>query len=203
MNLSNTVRMNIWIHSLLSAKKFGGEPEDYYALHKFIDSSKLYYFHLKHRALLHNTYGIDLSVQLFGDIIRNSKGVEILVRDLAAEHIKEDLSGKVPTLLEWFGGQEALAQTNLLVPEVSNDEVYAFLHKPFLQTNLKASYIITASDFGVYLMHTFFNSAIAMEIRKQIPTDQNVQSILSDFSFKYRWQFSPDMKALDLIKDNI
>ncbi len=34
--------MNIWKHSLLSAKKFGGKPEDYFEIHKFLDSSKLF-----------------------------------------------------------------------------------------------------------------------------------------------------------------
>ena len=132
-------------------------------------------------------------------------GFQLVVNKIENDIIRlfEDLSGKVPTLLEWFDGQETLAQTKLIVPEVSNKEVYAFLHKPFLQTNLTSTYLITASDFGVYLMHNFFDPFIAMDIRSQIPTEQNVQTILSSFLCKYRLQYSLDMKVLDLIKDEI
>jgi len=62
--------MDIWTHSLLSEKKFGGKPEDYYEIHKFMDSSKLFYFHVKHRMLLHNTFGIEICIRLFGDYIQ-------------------------------------------------------------------------------------------------------------------------------------
>ncbi len=66
--------MNIWQHALLSERKFGGKPEDYTHIHRFIDSSKYFYYHVKHRMLLHNLYGVELCTELFGEFVVNSKG---------------------------------------------------------------------------------------------------------------------------------
>lgn len=94
--------MNYWKHSLLSKKKFNGTAEDYIAIHRFMDSSKLFYFDSKHRLLLHNTYGIQLCMQKFGDMLVNADGQTVMVRDVAAEHCKEDLLNTVPNLNHWF-----------------------------------------------------------------------------------------------------
>ena|SRR5687767_3010002 len=94
--------MNYWKHSLLSKKKFNGAPEDYLSIHKFLDISKLFYFDIRHRILLHHTYGIDLCIRQFGEMIVNADNQKVLVRDIAAEHCKEDLMGIVPTLNNWF-----------------------------------------------------------------------------------------------------
>ena len=94
--------MNIVQHSLISERKFGGSFNDYVAVHRFLDSTKLYFHNIKHRAVLHNTYGVELAVELFGDALENSSGRLVSVRDVAIAHLKEDLSGKVPTLVEWF-----------------------------------------------------------------------------------------------------
>ena len=53
--------MNIWDHSRLSVRKFGGKEKDYFQIHKFLDSSKLFYNHVKHRILLHNLYGVEIA----------------------------------------------------------------------------------------------------------------------------------------------
>src|SRR4028118_1096722 len=96
--------MNVWEHSLIGQRKFGGKPEDYLAIHRFIDSSKLFYYHIKHRLLLHNLYGVELAVELFGDTVINANNAHIPVRDIAVEHIREDLDGKIPTLNDWLKG---------------------------------------------------------------------------------------------------
>ena len=54
-------------HAFLSAKKFGGDKDDYLEVHRFIDSSKYFYHHAKHRLLLHNLFGVELCVELFED----------------------------------------------------------------------------------------------------------------------------------------
>ncbi len=94
--------MDIWKHSELSAVKFGGIAKDYFKIHKFIDSSKLFYFNVKHRSILHHMYGVELCIRLFGDTIRNNDNQVRLVRDIAVEHLKEDLNGRIPTVKEWF-----------------------------------------------------------------------------------------------------
>lgn len=49
--------MNSHYHARISAKKYGGAPQDYQELHDFIDSSKAALGDVRHRALLHNTMG--------------------------------------------------------------------------------------------------------------------------------------------------
>jgi len=93
--------MNIYEHCLLSVRKFGGKVDDYIPIHSFIDSSKYYRPHFTHRILLHHTFGVKLCVKHLGYECLPSG---VLVRDVGFEHIKEDLSGKCPTLLDWYRG---------------------------------------------------------------------------------------------------
>lgn len=92
--------MTYYEHSLLSVYKFGN-PElfyHYFLIHKFLDSSKLLLPNLKHRLLLHNTYGVELSIKKFGDHLPNG----VLTRDVAFEHLREDHSNVTPTLVDWY-----------------------------------------------------------------------------------------------------
>jgi len=83
---------NVQLHSESSARRFGGVPEDYVALHKFLDQSKLYIADWRHRALLHNTFGVALCEQFFGDLFRRpSDGQHVATRTLAEVHILEDM----------------------------------------------------------------------------------------------------------------
>ncbi|MCB0630374.1 MAG: hypothetical protein R2824_19645 [Saprospiraceae bacterium] len=194
--------MNIWIHSQLSAKKFGGQPEVYYHVHKFLDASKLFYFHIKHRILLHNTFGIELCTRLFGDCIELENGQKILVRDIAAEHIKEDLSGKIPTIFDWLGKNAELEKQQLLLPKIDDEEISLFMEQPFLQSGLTASRIITYSDFGIYLIQELFGPEKAAMVRAKIPPEQNVANYLRHYKFTQKWQFSPDMSQLNLLQSD-
>jgi len=88
---------DVLFHSASSAKKFGGTPDDYVPIHKFLDQSKLYIADWRHRALLHTTFGVALAEQMFGDLYkRPSDGVAVSTRTIATVHIEEDL-GCVPT----------------------------------------------------------------------------------------------------------
>ena len=82
-------------------KKFGGRPEDYLSVHDFLDSSKEGYCDVRHRAILHNSFGCYLAEKVFGTNITNSDGKLISVRDIAENHIAEDL-GFIPTLQDWL-----------------------------------------------------------------------------------------------------
>ena len=48
-----------WHHALSSARKYGGKPEDYIAIHYWFDSSKAIMCDFRHRALRHHAEGID------------------------------------------------------------------------------------------------------------------------------------------------
>jgi hypothetical protein len=69
---------------------------------------------MRHRAILHNAWGIFLCSKIFGEVKINSDGREYSVRDIAEDHVLQDL-GKIPTLeeiinlipkdqLKWLGG---------------------------------------------------------------------------------------------------
>jgi hypothetical protein len=95
--------MKPYLHGKVSAKKFGGRPEDYQAIHDFIDSSKAHFPDMRHRALLHSSFGIFIAEQVFGINITNSDGKLVSVRDVAEQHVIDDL-GRIPTVQDYLQG---------------------------------------------------------------------------------------------------
>lgn len=88
-------------HSENSAKKFGGKPEDYLPIHNWLDESKAFFADFRHRALRHHAEGVFLAETIFGIAITNIDGVEVPVRYIAEQHIKEDL-GRIPSAQDWL-----------------------------------------------------------------------------------------------------
>ncbi|MGH9511359.1 MAG: DUF6915 family protein [Terriglobales bacterium] len=81
------------IHAQRSAKKFGGEPEDYLAINAWFDESKAFFGDFRHRAAVrHHTEGIFLAERIFGVAITNSGGSRVPVRYIGEQHDKEDLA---------------------------------------------------------------------------------------------------------------
>ena len=106
--------MKPYIHSKNSVKLFGGKEEDYLPIHDFLDSSKAHFPDMRHRAPLHSSFGIYIAERVFGTYIVNSHGRKVQVRDIAENHILEDM-GTIPTvqdylqhlpLLPWLGGKK-------------------------------------------------------------------------------------------------
>jgi len=93
--------MKPYIHALSSAKKFGGKPENYLEIHDTMDNSKCAEASVKHRAIFHSAYGIFIIEKIFGVNITNSDGKLVSVRDIAEQHVLEDL-GTIPTLNQWL-----------------------------------------------------------------------------------------------------
>lgn len=89
------------IHAKNSAKKWGGAPDDYIALHNWFDQTKAALPDMRHRAILHSSFGIFLLEQQFGVTITNSDGKKISVRDVGEDHVMEDL-GFIPTVERWL-----------------------------------------------------------------------------------------------------
>src|SRR6478752_3006656 len=46
------------IHARSSARKYGGKPEDYLAIHERMDSSKSAHAEVTHRCVFHSAFGI-------------------------------------------------------------------------------------------------------------------------------------------------
>lgn len=89
------------IHAKISVKRHGGHVDDYLPIHNFIDSSKATVPDVRHRAILHSAFGCFLAEQVFGTYITTSDNKHVSVRDIAEEHILEDL-GFIPTVEKWL-----------------------------------------------------------------------------------------------------
>lgn len=90
-----------YIHSQSSARRYGGVPEDYMKIHEYMDSSKSAVADVRHRAMFHSAFGIYIVQDVFGQTMTNSDGKVVSVRDIAEDHVKEDL-GFIPTLEHWL-----------------------------------------------------------------------------------------------------
>lgn len=89
------------VHARNSARRWGGDPTDYLVIHEFMDSTKAHHASVRHRAVLHNSFGIYIAEMIFGRVLTNSVGREVHVRDVAEQHVLEDL-GRIPSLDEWL-----------------------------------------------------------------------------------------------------
>ncbi len=100
------------IHAKISAKKFGGAPSDYIEIHNWFDSTKAHVPNGDHRKVLHNSFGVFLCEQIFGERVVDASGrikqmpyititggKQVSVRDVAEQHVVDDM-GHIPTLDE-------------------------------------------------------------------------------------------------------
>ena len=88
-------------HSVSSARKFGGKPEDFQKIHDWFDDTKATFADFRHRALKHHSLGIFWCEKEFGVTITNSDGKEVPVRLVAEQHVREDC-GYVPSVQDWL-----------------------------------------------------------------------------------------------------
>lgn len=98
-----------YFHAESSARKFGGIPDDYLAIHQWFDETKESFCDYRHRALRHHAEGIFEAERLFGTTIINSEGKPVPVRYIGEQHVMEDCGGRVPNLADWL---------SKIVPEV-------------------------------------------------------------------------------------
>lgn len=123
-----------WKHSLSSVRKFGGKPEDYIKIHDWFDQTKQCLPDVRHRAILHSSFGIFLCEQVFGHNITNSEGKCISVRDIGEQHVIEDL-GSIPTIQDWL--QETpirpwMSKPDKKVEEMKLDDIGTNESNPFI-----------------------------------------------------------------------
>lgn len=93
--------MKPYEHALVSVKKWGGKPEDYQRIHDWFDQTKAHLPDMRHRAILHNSFGIFLCEQFFGINLTNSDGKQVSVRDVGEQHMIDDL-GFIPTVQDYL-----------------------------------------------------------------------------------------------------
>lgn len=123
-NTSNSPNMvkvsNSYHHAQSSARRWGGRPEHYLKVHEFIDGSKRAFGDVRHRALLHNTWGVWVAQEVFGPVLHVPfddplRGDKLIpTREIVEHHIEEDL-GFIPTpgdwlehmnIVTWMGGRQ-------------------------------------------------------------------------------------------------
>lgn len=103
-------------HAVKSVRRWGGTVEDYLPIHDFLDSSKAHVPDMRHRAILHSSFGIFIAEKVFGTSIsvigKDGQPHDVSVRDVAEKHVLEDM-GTIPTvqdylqhlpMLNWLGG---------------------------------------------------------------------------------------------------
>ncbi len=89
-------------HAQSSARRFGGAPEDYLAIHQWFDATKEMWADARHRALRHHSQGIFECERQFGVTIPNSAGKNVPVRLIGEQHVMEDCGGIIPTIADWL-----------------------------------------------------------------------------------------------------
>ena len=90
-------------HAESSARKYGGTPSDYQAVHDWFAASKEHLAIFTHRALRHHTQGIFEAERVFGLSLTNEAGREIPIRWIGEQHVREDCQGRIPSLADWLG----------------------------------------------------------------------------------------------------
>lgn len=93
--------MKPFLHGKIHVKKHGGKAEDYADIDDFIDSSKAAVPDVRHRAILHSAFGCYIVERAFGRTRINSDGKEYSPRDIAEDHILQDL-GFIPTMEQYL-----------------------------------------------------------------------------------------------------
>ena len=112
---------NAWIHSKSSARKFGGEIEDYLSIHMKMDCSKAYVADNRHRTLTHTNFWIhEVMIPIFSYTIKNSAGKEVSVKDVCEQHILEDFGMRWSL---WIGCKMVLKDVHHLSRNYQKKEI--------------------------------------------------------------------------------
>jgi hypothetical protein len=121
--------MKPFLHAKSSAQKFGGFATDYLDIHDFMDNTKCTLSDVRHRAILHNAFGCFIVEKVFGTIRTNSDKKHYSPRDIAEQHIIEDL-GTIPTVEKWL--------SNLPIEEWMGKPIKKHTHISFAEADQKA-----------------------------------------------------------------
>lgn len=86
-----------YYHAISSVKKYGGQVNDYLAIHSWFDASKAHFADFRHRALRHHSLGIKIAEQVFDQARISHKGLlinadfkDVFVSQLGEQHVSED-----------------------------------------------------------------------------------------------------------------
>jgi hypothetical protein len=172
-------------HARITAHRYGGEWQDWIAIHDWIDRSKVIFPSMQHRMFIHSDFGEWLTVKIHGEAIGANDGTVISTRDLFSDHQVEDL-GRVVTLAEWLHEVDADYWTRRRKPPRHLEQVKEepaeslaarwggvpddyfplidFFDKPceFAPDNPAAAAMITHNSLGIFLAEELLGTVIPL-----------------------------------------
>lgn len=153
--------MNPIQHARLSARRRGGVPDDYVAIHALIDSTKMLCSDNRHR-ILHTFWAVqEVVIPVFGHTLRNSEGREVDIKDLCEkDHLLPDFQHRfIPTLSDFVAAMDEVPTDGLAqrierfhADVVQDTTMSARLLSPLAATGRLASLLITHNSWFVHTM---------------------------------------------------
>ena len=172
-------------HARITAYRYGGEWQDWIAIHDWIDRSKAVFPSMQHRMFIHSDFGEWLAVRIHGEMIGAGDRTIISTHDLFRDHQVEDL-GRVVTLAEWLREIDADYWTRRRNPPRALEQVREepaeglavrwggapcdylslldFFDKPreFAPENPDVAAMITHNSFGIFLAEELLGTVIQL-----------------------------------------
>jgi Domain of unknown function (DUF6915) len=178
-------------HARITGRRYGGEWQDWIAIHDWIDRSKAIFPSMQHRMFLHSDFGEWLTVKIHGEAIEAKDGTVIPTCDLFRDHQVEDL-GRVVTLAEWLREIDADYWTRRRKPPRYLEQIREapaeglaarwggvpddylalidFFDKPseFAPDNSDIAALITHNSFGIFLAEELLGTVITLTETKDL-----------------------------------
>jgi hypothetical protein len=172
-------------HARITSHRYGGEWQDWIALHNWIDRSKMIFPSMQHRMFLHSDFGEWLTVQIHGEFFEAADSTVVATCELFRDHQVEDV-GRVVPLAEWLreidepywqrrhppprrletikdAPAQGLAARWSGVPE-DYRALIAFFDKPrsFAPEQAEAADLITHNSFGIFLAENLLGTTLLL-----------------------------------------
>ena len=157
IDLGGTI-MNPIQHARISARKRGGEPEDYVDIHALIDSTKMLCTDNRHR-ILHTFWAVqEIIIPVFGHTITNSAGQTVDVKDLCEkDHLLPDFQHRfIPTLGDFVAAMQDVPTQGLAqrlerfhADVIKDEALSARMLSPLAATGQLKSLLITHNSWFI------------------------------------------------------
>lgn len=180
-------------HAKASVRRHGGDVDDYLPIHQFIDSTKAHHPTVRHRAVLHNSFGPYIAERMFPEERRFS------VRQIVEEHVMEDCANKIPTVREW--GEQLERRDWMRYPDelfCSSLPVVQLMLEPVYSWDDPRACLVWFHGFGIQTIRKMYGPEEAATARLAV---QRVYGRIPDIDEwlrpmrKQRWMYPPSRPA--------
>lgn len=176
--------MNSMKHAQISARRRGGQPSDYLAIHQFIDSTKNLCSDNRHR-IFHTMWAVnEIVLPIFGHTLINSDGIEIDIKDVCEkDHLLVDFRHRfIPTISDFVHAMKGELCPSKKQHIEQFHATFASSH-PAVSRLLLSPLAITGQLKSLLLTH---NSWFMLEVIPRLPElnagSGQAQPIIHDFS---------------------